>query len=244
MRSLSSIVHNWLRPGARKPTPARSRKTTRIRVGNRAVNIRIEHGSSAGQPRESIAKQLPGTIFLLAVSLYFAGWMYAFYLYRHFGLSLRVIDPPFYYIFVYAYSVLSFSFPAFILSAVFVAAIIALQLKPATPLVTVMLALVVVLVFPLSQFMSYQAAEKTALKMRRGYGVRSVTVTFTTDTIRNRIHPDLIQANTDEQLRLFAQTSDAYIFLVQPRDASKELPIGKLFLIPKTSIASVALNVN
>lgn len=233
----TSRLRIW-RPRGRKPTPRPvGRRLTRIRAGYLGQ-------ISGNGDRETIAKQLPATIFLLSVCLYFAGWMYAFYLYRHFGISLRVVDPPVYYIFVYAYSVLSFNVPAFILSALFVTVVMGLQLRPATPLLQLILGLLVVGSFPLAQFMSYRAAENTALGMRQGYGVRSVTVTFMSDSTKSRLHPAFVSANDSEELRLFAQTADAYLFLVQPEAPTGDLPIGQLVLVPKTAIASVALNVN
>jgi hypothetical protein len=45
-------------------------------------------------------------LFVFAIYSYFAGWVYAYRLYSHFGLSLNAVEIPAYYFFVYAYFML------------------------------------------------------------------------------------------------------------------------------------------
>lgn len=49
---------------------------------------------------------LRNVIFFIALYLYFIGWLYAYYVFSHFGISLDSVDIPFYYFFVYSYSVI------------------------------------------------------------------------------------------------------------------------------------------
>lgn len=65
---------------------------------------------------------LRNVTFFIAVYLYLAGFVYQYYLYRHLGISLGSLDIPFYYFFVYSYTVIMENWK--LLSAIAVALLI------------------------------------------------------------------------------------------------------------------------
>ncbi len=77
--------------------------------------MKTENENSAGN-RHTLAI-LRDLVFIIAIYFYFMGWAYAFYLFNHFGISLNSINIPFYYFFVYSYSVIM-DFPAIIVAVV------------------------------------------------------------------------------------------------------------------------------
>ncbi len=58
------------------------------------------------------ARAVQHTALILAIYCYFAGWVYTYHLFSHFGLTLSAIDIPVYYFFMYSYFALPTSIPA------------------------------------------------------------------------------------------------------------------------------------
>ena len=68
--------------------------------------VKARNGSKKESGERDFLSTLKNTVFVIAVHLYFAGWIYNFYLYKHFGINLGSLNIPFYYFFVYSFTVI------------------------------------------------------------------------------------------------------------------------------------------
>jgi len=97
-----------------------------------APKSRPDEQGKADAPRRAVAEPpdiasaAKLLILVAAIYCYFAGWVYAYHLFSHFGLSFSAVDIPAYYFFVYAYFVFPHASLTSILVGIGVAAVVCL----------------------------------------------------------------------------------------------------------------------
>jgi hypothetical protein len=214
----------------------------KTRTAENVLHVRVVLPRPADTESFSIAGKLGGFLSLLAISVYFAGWLYGYFLYNEFGIPLRYLDPPLYYVLIYAYEVYTHSFITIIVTLLFIAALAVCYFRRGLRFAGLTMAILMVLSFPLTRLASHIAAMSTANAMREGKVIRSARITFS-DSLLTKDAP--ILADTTGQLRLLTQTSDEYMLLYQPASSiGKVKSSASVFVIQKERIASLRLTVN
>lgn len=189
--------------------------------------------------------------FFIAVYLYFAGWLYAYYYFGAFGLSLRVLDQPLYTVFIYAFTVAAEGL-WFLLALSIIMIILELFVRRYEGRIRFLrpfaVCVFLVFMFAVVYLLSRRAANIRVDDARRGYGIRSIVLYLpekryglvaadtAQDTAASRWPELLHQLNEQRQLRLLSQTSDEYILLYQAEDTLPTLPRAKVFVVPKESV--------
>jgi Tfp pilus assembly major pilin PilA len=150
------------------------------------------------QDKSPLLSTLKEVAFFVAIYLYFAGYVYFYYYYENFGISLNAIDIPVYYFFVYAFNVLLalqrgevwvyalrsqwvVILVIAILTAIGMLAFRKWKLK-------VLIIALLVLLFPMTFSFALKAAELNANDVRRGKYIKPITLAF-----------------KDEAMKIFAQ---------------------------------------
>jgi hypothetical protein len=194
-------------------------------------------GSRTGDASKANAEETPplrllrDLAVLLGIYCYFTGWIYTYYYYQHFGISMGSVDMPVYYLFVYSYSVLNTTWGM-------VLVVVTLALAGAVVRFGErqwMLAPLLILLFP-SLFLvaRYQAVEDAwGLRTRDG---KRVVFEFKDDCQHSAA---LVGQNSLRQLKLLTQTKERYFVLHQSQlipgteTPTGELPYGMVYDIPR-----------
>ncbi len=176
---------------------------------------------------------LRNVIFIIAVYFYFMGWTYAYYLFNHFGISLNSVDIPFYYFFVYSYSVIT----DILTIITVVAAIIVFYLVTSFAPIYLKkwaLALILIVLFPIFFSVAKERADKEALYKRMGFA-KTITFVFKKDAIK--FYPkEFINANNRSKLKILTQTNDRYYVIYQPPGEGRAIPYGFTYDIARTDV--------
>jgi hypothetical protein len=188
---------------------------------------------------------LRNVIFIIAVYIYFVGWIYAFYLFEHFGIALNSVDIPFYYFFVYAYSVIITN-PIAVIIIICVTMVIFYSV---TYLCTSiyskgsLLVPVLIILFPIFFFLAKESANKSHMDIRMG---NAKTIKFVFKKDAHKIFPkEFIDANTNGSLKILTETDNRFYVFYQPdiEEEEKEVPYGYTFGISKTDILLAKIDI-
>ena len=186
--------------------------------------------------------------FFVAIYLYFTGFIYSYFFYEHFGIPLRVVDVPVYYIFVHSYNLIwnlweirwtaliaKESLWGWLILSYFVLLLASIRKWTRHFLYIVLL----LLLFPFLYSLARETALIEAGKIRRGEAVKQVTLVFKADAEIKKLKelsaaspqpsPTPTPADIDS-LKLFTQTNERTRLQIQ---AGRELP--KLYLVTETS---------
>src|SRR5713101_2011383 len=168
--------------------------------------------------KEAAAVEAPGwwsftaVMALLAVYAYFTGWVYLYYFFRHFGLSLAVMEIPREHIYVHAYSVLSQE-AGIVLVAVALLLTLAIVCVRRLRWLTVPFLLALV---PMCCELASGTADYVARALRDGRRDEPKVQFVFKDQAEARITQQLRRANDSGELRLIGQSKAQYIALLQP----------------------------
>src|ERR1044071_7152633 len=204
-----------------------------VRAVENVIHIRVVLPRAAESESFSSAGKLGGFLSLLAISVYFAGWLYGYFLYNEFGIPLRYLDPPLYYVLIYAYEVYTHNVITVIVSLLLIAAIAICYFRRGIRYAGFILAILMVAALPLTRLASHSAAMSTASAMREGRVIRSARITFRDDSLSTK-YAHLPLADTLGRLRFLTQTPDEYVFLYQPVSSIPNVkPSASVFVVPK-----------
>jgi hypothetical protein len=229
------------------------------RTVNRLFHIALkkylrEDDSNKLNENSDLLMILRNLIFFVAIYLYFIGWTYSYYLYSHFGISLYSLDVPFYYFFIYSYSVVLSNGWWFVVatSSLLITRYVFRNRKELRKLITILFLLVF---FPLSFKLARNTAFEAALLLRKGYG-QTVTIVFreaqketqkgkadsneTETQSGSKNYPStILNANQSGNLRLLTQTKDKLFVIYQPSadEEGGELPMCYTYVIAATDVS-------
>ena len=179
--------------------------------------------------------------FVLAIYLYFSGWIYLYYYYYFFGLSIRQLDIEFYYFFIYSVNIFLFlaDHKWSVLLPIFAGAVIyylsiryyCKRFKKPNPNYFTM-----ILLLPFIYFIARNAAEYNADREWKNPDLPTVVIGFKDDFLRDNAtdnkasaisqfqtielleKQNLLNKNIARQLRLLSSNTEEY-WLLLPRGA-------------------------
>jgi|ERR1035441_552339 hypothetical protein len=186
-----------------------------------------------GQP--SLLTASATLISIAAAYLYFTGWVYAYFYYKDFGVTLVSLDMPLQYFFVYAYT------PLATLWGVCVVLLMAgaVYLYAAKKVGTILLSSALILVFPILFFIARGVAHDLSIQ-RRSNPARKVRMLLK--------HPDAAAVNLDpvnpgvvhslgrEEFQLLFETKDRFIVFFQPARIEGALPEAYVLSIMRSDL--------
>jgi hypothetical protein len=236
------------------------RSNYRDRETRRVLSALLKQRKPENNSPDSVEKSdsltiLRNLIFFVAIYLYFIGWTYSYYLYSHFGVSLYSLDIPFYYFFIYSYSVV-FSNSWWFVVAVGGFLITLFILRQREELRRLAVVLFLLVFFPLSFELSRNTAFESALLLRKGYG-QTIKLAFK-ETVKETLKagqekpesverqsisknypPEIVGANDTGELRLLTQTKDKFFVLFQPPPEREggELPMCYTYVIAAADVS-------
>ncbi len=178
--------------------------------------------------------------FLIAVYLYFIGWIYTYYFLDHFNISFNTIDIPFYYFFVYSYSVIT----NWLSITVFSISIIAIYISGVVYASKWIPIFIMLILFPIFFFLAGQTARSEAVKIRMGYA-NKITFFFKKDTI-NQYPSKFLEGNDKGKLKIIAQTKERFFVLYQPPSEGngKEIPFGFVYDVPRADVLLALIEIH
>jgi hypothetical protein len=190
---------------------------------------------------------------LVSVYLYFTGWVYHYYLFTHFGVSLSSLDIPIYYFFIYSQPVIYENKIWYIFATVIFILILLLSkyvakriTKDSTEAKKKELELskwgiisLLVFLLPLSFHLARRTAITRALSMRNGYA-QKISFIFKQDA-NGKYPEEFINANGSGKLRLLNQTKDRFFVFYQPKSEEPEMPYGYSYVVFDTDISTAKI---
>lgn len=149
--------------------------------------------SPGSESKRTFVSSLKEVTFFVAVYLYFAGFVYIYYYYDHFGIPLRVVDTPVYYYFVYSYNItwnLGAVRWADLLTrqSTWVSLIIILAFSTTLMVVrrdkrkSILLLACLTALFPLLSSLAFETANIEAKRLRLGETAKEITFVFKEDS--------------------------------------------------------------
>ena len=189
--------------------------------------------------------RLPSSAVLLYLSIfaYFTGFVYAYYFYRHFGISITSTEIPVYYFFLYSFNIVPRYWWAILLGICAFAIIIAFVPFKRNKL----LAVLVIVVMPFLCFaalfgFAVDTADSEAIRTRTGITSDVIQLVFRSDA-KNSYPPSLIKANDSHSLLLLTQTSDEIVVIRQPDVEGDEFPNANVFQISKDDVLLAIISI-
>jgi hypothetical protein len=184
---------------------------------------------------ESLTKLLGG-LPLLAVYPYFAGWVYIYYYYDHFGISLNSLDIPVYHFFVYSQSPLKTWLGISLLCGI---VLILLLISLSSRLWFLAFGLLLAF-FPLFN-VARERGDDRAREVRAG-DATPITFVFKKD-VTNLYPIDFRKLNEEGKLWLIGQSKDKFYVLRQSASHANELPYAIVFDINKTDVLLAKIDI-
>lgn len=169
---------------------------------------------------------------ILAIYLYFAGWVYAYYYFQHFGISLISVDIPLYYFFVYSYSALD-KWIYVLLSLI----LLCNYLYKLTDYMTIIVPILLIICFPLVFYQSQNNAYINAINLRQNSGKRIKIIFEKKGLVNNFIDPcsfeNFSSLNNNHKLKFITSSKESYYVMYQPipMENSSELPRACVYKI-------------
>lgn len=203
---------------------------------------------------KSILANARDAAFIAAIFLYFAGFMYR-YMYRQvWGITSSDGDPAFFGYLVYSYQPLEASWGWLLgISAALVIILVvlgALSRRWGPERVSLLLGLrtlsvsAAVVGFFATLLWGASAASVAAFQNIRQGNLPGTFLVFKDPKQSTRVYgTQFMTDNSNDLLTIVEETKDSYYVLDQPGMVEKPIPDGKLFVIPKQSIAFVTRDV-
>jgi hypothetical protein len=205
-----------------------------------------------GRPRKVLQERLMfaairDILFVVAVYAYFTGWVYAYGLYSHFGLSLNAVEIPVYHFFMYSYFMLpdgSWTTTILVTTAGLVLVVAGPTLQrwvTSRPRVAWLGAVLLIVALPGLFWAARQQALGAAIRMRSG-GANTIHFSFKKDA-ETRVPAAVRQRNEAGGLRMVTETKDRYYVFFQPQGEAEELPYAHVYSVAKDDVVLTDVDV-
>jgi len=190
----------------------------------------------------SVLSTVRDFIMIVAIYLYFTGWIFVYYQFREFGISLPSVDIPVYYFFLYSYTVISENLLWFILPLALL-----LALAHTSNKIAKILGIVIISAgfFPVCFYLAKKSGEGESLRLRSG-DAKNITLIFKESALASlsdkslKLHDleYLLDENFQKPLKLLTQTNQSYFVFFQPPpdSGSSLLPRCYVYEINKSDI--------
>jgi hypothetical protein len=182
----------------------------------------------------SILGKIVGLSLLPAVYLYFAGFVYVYYYFRHFSLSLQNAETPAYYFIVYSFSVFVAHKGIALLIVILLGFAIFLVYRKLALGAALLVAILIVL-FPAIYGLSRQTGTERAELLRNGIGAKRIQVVID-EVATKALPPEFLQANVSGDLIFLSETDDYLNVLLQKYPDEPDLPRASVFKVPKDKV--------
>lgn len=205
--------------------------------------------ASANNGNPSIDIGFKEIVVISSVYLYFSGWTYIYFLFDGFGISLHAVDIPFYYFFVYSYSVIE----THAISTMFVVVSLFVFLCFSRYMWSkYLIAVLLVALFPATFYIARQTALKEVRNIRSEAGASYPEVRFTLKGAYPAKHSDQRSTisfdalNDGWSLKLLTHTSKYFYAVYVPKKLPKvkALPMTQVFIIPSDNIERVETRID
>jgi hypothetical protein len=203
------------------------------------------------QPRRSkpVVRDAPDTrgalanvrdaLFALMAYVVFASFVYVRLLYSHFGIPVNQLEVPFNELPFYAYNVLASV--SFLVVAAGLLVLLGLVWGMARLAIRPALYTCALLMFPILYHAASIVATETAVAMRTGRYVKTITLVLEPDALSS--YPEeFVQANAEEGLTLIVETPHSFFVLAQPEASDGELPMAALYEVPREKVRMAVLS--
>ena len=118
---------------------------------------------------------------LLTVYIFFIGWVYCYYLFKHLGILYCLNDMPIYFLLSYSFPVIDYYLPNYIYIFLFLLTLLfficLLSLLP-QKLIHIILLFIFLLIFPFFHKISYNVALKDEIRIRNKIDVKRINIIF------------------------------------------------------------------
>lgn len=181
--------------------------------------------------------------FIVAIFLYFSGFMYR-YMYRQvWGITSSDADPQFFGYLVYSELPIQFGWQRLVLIVVLagalllIAAALTKYVRWAVILRPIIVSIAIVSLFVALIDDSRQAAILSLNRIRRGYAAPGATIVFNDAAKARDLYPaSFLHDNAQGVVFIVEETKNGYYVLDQQGLNDKFLPDGKLMLVPKADV--------
>lgn len=171
---------------------------------------------------------------LLGIYTYFTGWVYSYYFFHSFDITLGSLDIPLYYFIVYSFSVY-YSILGGIVFVVLGGLTWTLRRRPQV------LYLFLILAFPIVFETARHEAFKTANQIRFAVN-NDRTAVWLSDDALGKVDPDFVWANGNNRLRLLTETNTQVILFYQAPTLGNAVPFASVYQIDKSKVLLVRKN--
>lgn len=196
--------------------------------------------ASSKNEKDGVVALAKNVIFVLAIYAYFIGWVYSYYLFHHFGITLTSVEIPFYFFFIYSYPVIESVIESWLALAIVFVISSVVYLLTVTWHRPVVVVVILVAMFPLAFSYSRDEADRQARLMRDGYNVKPISLTFK-DGAARQLPKEFIEANKDRELKLITQTPGRLFILYQSQGESSQIPSGFTYIISKEDVLTARI---
>ena len=199
------------------------------------INSPIEN--SAINDSKELFLTFSNLILIIAVYLYFMGWVYIYFLFTHFGISMITLDIPFHYIFLYSISVVNdWKTILVIIGAIL---LLCFAFKSKSKFKALIMCSSLVFLFFVFFYISKSIAIDEATRIRTGFSKRII---LTLKRNSETKYPGMfLKANKEGKLKLLFQTKDNYFVIYQVAGEKECIPFGYTFDIPRADILLVKI---
>lgn len=180
-------------------------------------------------------------IIISAAYLYFTGWVFCYFLYSNFGIFKCHLEIPFYYFFVYSFSVFIYWLSFLLFGIAIFLGIILYLVVPHNikkPFIKWAIIIFLIILVPASYYLAKKRAYEEEVRIRSGINIKTIKFFIKKDAAE--YYTEIFkEANSKGYLILLAATKERYYVLYQPKDGNnpKEIPFGYVYDIPVSDIS-------
>lgn len=174
-------------------------------------------------------------ITITTAYLYFTGWVYAYFFYKDFGVSLVSLDMPLQYFFAYSFTPLATPAGVFLIFGIVAMILLHASKKVGTPLVSCAM----LLVFPILFVIGTSTAHDRSTERRTNHHLKVQLLPKHQEAAL--VHTDLVNPNIvhdmrREEFQLLFETKDRIIVFYQPACIGGALPDPHVLSIMRTDL--------
>jgi hypothetical protein len=192
------------------------------------------------EPITRLLSAITKATLLPAIYLYFTGFIYAYFYFKNFGISLRFLNEPAYAFLVYSFTV----FWAHPLLAVLLClgAVVLVNVVRRTGK-TGSLVLTLIALFPVCYELALHTANHHALMLRAGRFGNRIKLSFTS-TAAAALPRDFLAQNDKNELVLLADTDKQIFLLYQSNAAVPRLAQAAVYALPKKNLTLSTITID
>jgi hypothetical protein len=192
------------------------------------------------EPVTRLLAAITKATLLPAIYLYFTGFIYAYFYFKNFGISLRFLNEPVYAFLVYSFTVF-WAHPLFAVLLCIGAAVLVKLVRRTGK--TGSLVLTLIALFPICYELALHTANRHALTVRAGRFGNHVKLSFRS-TAAATLPRDFLAQNDNGQLVLLVDTDKQAFLLYQSNPAAPRLGQAAVYVLPKDNLSLATITID